>query len=154
MARLCDFESGVMLRAWVKRFGGFSGLVERDGELLIVSDAGAEIRLFPHWGQAKWRGRIRELPKGCFPGTRKQDRDSEALAMDPATGMVWVGLELINSVCRYTPFVIASEAKQSRRPATDFGLPRFARNDDGSNAVSRAAPAAMADCPIPMARNC
>jgi Esterase-like activity of phytase len=141
------FDGGVMLRAWAKRFGGFSGMVVERGALRLVSDAGAEVRLFPRWGQLAWPGRIRSLPEGCFPGTRKQDRDSESLAIDPATGMLWVGLESINSVCRYKARVLASGARQSRELVADSGLLRFARNDEIRETADRASPATMADWP-------
>ena len=83
-------------------FGGFSALVAHRGMLTLLGDGGTFVRI------AIRRGAVRTLASGNLPGGpgtgwTKLDRDSESLAIDPATGCLWVGFERADSIWRYAP---------------------------------------------------
>ena len=84
-------------------FGSFSAMAIERGSLILVSDAGNVVRL-----AVDKTGVIRgvsfgDLPGGPGDGSQKQDRDSESMAIDPATGQLWIGFENANAIARYTP---------------------------------------------------
>ncbi len=83
-------------------FGSFSALVADRGALTLLGDAGTFVRM------RIAGGRVTTLASGSLPGGpgtgwSKLDRDSESLAVDPATGRLWVGFERANMVWRYAP---------------------------------------------------
>lgn len=93
-------------------FGGISALlVSPAGDILGLSDSGilTGFRVAPGAGQG--HPFIAPLP------IRPQDRhrpwwawDSESMTHDPATGRYWVGFELQQAICRYSPGFARVEA--------------------------------------------
>src|SRR3546814_21009152 len=69
--------------------------------LPLLSDGGNVVR----FGMGRdWRigaPQFTNLPDGPGAGWEKLDRDSESLAVDPATGDHWVGFENSNEIWRY-----------------------------------------------------
>ena len=94
------------------RFGGVSALAVDRGALLALTDSGSVIRLPKpgHAGQAL----VRDLPAGPGLAERKVDRDSEALARDPAVRGWWVAFEYWHQLWLYDP--------DFRRPLAAIGL--------------------------------
>ena len=102
------FLAGWELGSGRPDFGGISAIHVRDGHIIALSDAGTIIR-FRMNGGAILDVRFQALPSGPGTGAGKTDRDTEALAMDPATGSAWVGFERHNAIWRYsTDFARAS----------------------------------------------
>lgn len=93
-------------------FGGISSLLaESDGQILALSDSGTLMGFHVGPGKAQRHPFIAPLP------IRPQDRDrpwwawdSEAMALDPATQRYWVGFELQQMICRYSPGFARVEA--------------------------------------------
>lgn len=73
------------------RFGGISGLAVEGGRLLALSDSGTVFRL-PRPGAGN-SADVRDLPDGPGSPGFKRNRDSEALALDPAGRGWWVAFE-------------------------------------------------------------
>lgn len=87
-----------------KEFGGISSmLVSRDGDIIGLSDSGTlfGFHLGPEGGSRQF---IAPLPvrdsERSWPNWRW---DSESMVHDPVSGRYWVGFELIQRVCRYSP---------------------------------------------------
>ncbi|PCG10345.1 hypothetical protein COA17_02590 [Sphingomonas ginsenosidimutans] len=83
-------------------FGGFSALALRDGRALLLGDGGNMVWLRIAGGRIATLG-ARTLRDGPAEGWLRTDRDSESLAVDPATGRMWIGYERANAIWRYTP---------------------------------------------------
>ncbi|GAA0735653.1 esterase-like activity of phytase family protein [Sphingomonas japonica] len=86
-------------------FGGFGAIAVAGDRFTLLSDGGALVR-FTLGGDGIARGvRFGALPNGPGSGWRKEHRDSESLAIDPATGTAWAGFEpsegLPGSIWRY-----------------------------------------------------
>ncbi|MET1754117.1 esterase-like activity of phytase family protein [Novosphingobium sp. RD2P27] len=84
------------LGSW--KFGGYSALVPLpDGRMLTLSDLGRFLVFAPPGGpKAKpWIGNLLDNPNH-----NKSDVDVESATRDPATGSIWLGLELRNSIIR------------------------------------------------------
>lgn len=97
------FLGGIELRSRDPAFGGFSSMAVQGDRFTLLSD-GANIVRF-RMGR-DWRLHnlgFASLPDGPGNGWEKRDRDSESLALDPATGTAWVGYERYNAIWRYTP---------------------------------------------------
>src|SRR5690606_15457194 len=71
--------------------GGISALASDRGRLLALTDSGTLVRL-PRPGQGN-RASLRDLPSGPGNPGFKRNRDSEALARDPAGRGWWVAFE-------------------------------------------------------------
>lgn len=105
------FLGGVSLTSRDPAFGGFSALAVDGDRFTLLSDGGNVVRFRmghdwrPH-GLVFWN-----LPAGPGTGWDKRDRDSESLAVDPATGRVWVGFENSNAIWRYAPGLARAEAQ-------------------------------------------
>ena len=101
-------------------FGGFSALSVRGGRVTMLSDGG-------NWASfAIRRGNPVAVEAGALPygpgtGWLKRDRDSESLAVDPATGRIWIGFERANAIWRYAPGFARAEAQV--RPPEMRGWP-------------------------------
>lgn len=110
------FLGGIWLTSPDSAFGGFSAMqVDRDW-VLLLSDGGAIVRF--RIG-ADWKPRdvtFRDLAQGPGSGWLKRERDSEALAADPATGRTWVGFENANAIWRYDSASGTAE-RHARPPA-------------------------------------
>lgn len=113
------YLGGVALRSIDPAFGGYSALsVVRaaDGDrITMLSDGGTVVGFTLG---ADWQPRrlwFRNLPAGPGTGWEKRDRDTESMAIDPATGRIWIGYERYNGIWRYAPGFARAEAQ--RRPA-------------------------------------
>lgn len=106
------FLGGWQLTSSHHGFGGISSLlVDPSGQVLALSDSGT---LMGFALEARRRNRhpfIAPLP------IRAEDRsqpwwvwDSESLAHDPATDRYWVGFEMLQRICRYSPGFARVEA--------------------------------------------
>ncbi|WP_313808565.1 esterase-like activity of phytase family protein [Sphingobium sp.] len=93
-------------------FGGISSLLaEPDGQILALSDSGTLMGFHIGPGKPRRHSFIAPLP------IRPQDRDrpwwawdSEAMTHDPTTQRYWVGFELQQMICRYSPGFARVEA--------------------------------------------
>lgn len=107
-----DYVAGWELTSRNPNFGGISSLlVEPSGQVLGLSDAGVLMGFHVGPGDAPRRPFIAPLP------VRPQDRkkpwwvwDSESMTHDPATDRYWVGFELQQMICRYSPGFARVEA--------------------------------------------
>jgi hypothetical protein len=101
---------GVQLESRDPAFGGFSAMQVTGDQFTLLSDGGNIVRFRM---DAQWRISERafaELPAGPGTGWLKQDRDSESLTGDPATGQIWVGFERANAIWRFSPGLARAEA--------------------------------------------
>lgn len=112
------------LRLWSDdpAFGGFSAMAIRGERLTLLNDGGL---VFSFRMGADWRphgARFDTLPDGPRSGWSRSDRDSESMAVDPATGRIWVGFENANAIWRYAPGFIRAEAIATPTPMADWPL--------------------------------
>jgi len=103
-----------------ERFGGVSALALDRGVLIALTDSGTVIR-FPMPGRGG-RALVRDLPAGPGPPQFKVNRDSEALARDPAGRGWWVAFETWNQLWLYDPSFRRAMAR------VDLGKNRWRRN--------------------------
>ncbi len=78
------------------RFGGISALHVRGGRVIAIADTGLA---FSFRVPATRAAPLAIAPVECGTGRRKQDRDSEALAVVGDTA--WAAFENANAICRY-----------------------------------------------------
>ena len=91
------YLGGWALRSNDARFGGVSALHVAGERVAAVSDAGRVFSFaLPEGARAI---PLNVTPVTCGTGDRKQDRDSESMAV--AGGTAWLGFEGSNSICRY-----------------------------------------------------
>jgi hypothetical protein len=88
------------LNAGIEEFGGVSALHASGNTLVLLSDRGAIIRLLVDPRARRWQADISALPPGCSSTNRSQGADTESLAGDPASGTLWIGMEIRNAICR------------------------------------------------------
>lgn len=130
------FMGGVALASPDRAFGGFSALHVIGDRVTLLSDGGNIVRLRLASDGSVHDVRFGDLPGGPGTGWRKLDRDSEALAVDPATGAAWIGFERANAIWRYSPGLERAEAQV--QPPAMRGWPRnggsesLVRRRDGS----------------------
>lgn len=130
------FMGGVALASSDPAFGGFSAINVRGDRVTLLSDGGnvAAFTLRPD-GTAS-DASFAALPAGPGTGWEKRDRDSEAMAMHPLTGQVWVGFERANAIWRYDAGF--ARATATARPAAmrrwwqNGGAETLVRRRDGS----------------------
>jgi hypothetical protein len=85
-------------------FGGISALMAlNDGRFIGVSDAGTLIGFGLSQNDRADRPFIAPLPGTTGPRVGYEDRDSEGIAYDPASGQFWVSYEGKHAVRRFTP---------------------------------------------------
>jgi len=133
------YLGGVSLRSLDPAFGGYSALtvVRRpDGDRFTLLSDGGNAVAFTMGGDWRPRAlRFRNLPAGPGIGWEKRDRDSESMALDPATGRIWVGFESYNAIWRYAPGFARADAQRMPRSMAawpDNGGPEsLARLPDG-----------------------
>jgi hypothetical protein len=122
-----------------KEFGSISSMViAADGSLLALSDSGT---LMGFRVGAKGHvdgGRQFIAPLPVRPEERSWPAwkwDSESMVHDPVSGNYWVGFELINWICRYSPGFIRVEDCVSRPEMWDWpktgGAEAMVRLPDG-----------------------
>lgn len=130
------FMGGVRLTSPDPAFGGFSSLAVTDDRFTLLSDGGNIVRLRLDGAGSVHAASFAELPGGPGTGWQKQDRDSESLAIDPATGTAWVGFERDNAIYRYAPGLAAMERgarpRAMRRWTRNGGPESLVRRHDGS----------------------
>jgi hypothetical protein len=98
-----DFLDGVELTSPDPAFGGFSALLVKGRRVTLLSDGG-NIVAFTRGANGQVTTPVfANLPDGPGIGWDKADRDSESLAVDRATGRLWVGFEKYNMIMRFTP---------------------------------------------------
>ncbi|MBB3911369.1 esterase-like activity of phytase family protein [Sphingomonas desiccabilis] len=103
------YLGGVQLTSRDRAFGGFSALRVEGDRFTLLSDFGSVVRfrMDPDWQVSE--PEFLSLPGGPGTGWEKRDRDSESLAVDPATGRLWVGFERANAIWRYSADFGAAE---------------------------------------------
>lgn len=95
------FLGGVALAGEGAAFGGFSAIAVDGDQFTLLSDGGNIVSFTMGADWTPRAVRFAELPAGPGKGWRKQDRDSESLTTDAATGRIWVGFERANAIWRY-----------------------------------------------------
>lgn len=95
------FMGGVALTSRDPAFGGFSALTVRGDRVVLLSDGGNVVTFRLSGDGRPYAVRAGALGAGPGTGWRKQDRDSESLAIDPRTGTAWVGFERTNAIFRF-----------------------------------------------------
>ncbi len=111
---------GIELRGHGDAFGGFSSMHIDRGRFTLLSDGGniVSFRLGRH--NRVEQVRFAELPGGPGTGWAKYDRDSEAMAVDPRTGQIWVGFERANEIWRFAPGFARAEAHAAPPAMADW----------------------------------
>ena len=134
------FVEGWRLSSRNSSFGGFSALAWQSGDrFLLIGDNG-------HWTRFRLGdgGRVDDVAIGATPlppnnPGRKAFVDTEAVAVDPATGKIWVALEGINQIWRLNPSFTRIESRnrsaQLARWPTNRGAEAMARLADGRTLV-------------------
>lgn len=97
------YLGGVQLRSADPAFGGFSALAVEGDRFTLLSDGGNVVRFRMATDWRPQEVHFANLPSGPHTGWEKRDRDSESLAVDPATGLAWIGFENDNSLWRFAP---------------------------------------------------
>jgi len=130
-----EYLGGIRLQSSDPAFGGFSSLSVVGDRFVLLSDGGNYVRF--RMG-ADWQPRgvgFGALPAGPGHGWEKGDRDTESMAVDPATGTIWVGYESHNAIWRYAADFARAEARveppaMAKWP-TNGGPESLARLPDG-----------------------
>jgi hypothetical protein len=129
------FLGGWELTSERPEFGGISALHARNGRFLAVADTGSVFRFSLRGDGSIVDTHFGRLPGGPGTGEKKDDRDSESLTIDPATGKAWVGFERHNAIWRYTPALDRAEAHAEPKAMAEWpwngGPEALARLGDG-----------------------
>lgn len=104
------YLGGVSLSSRDEAFGGFSSLSVAGDRFTLLSDGGNVVRFRMDADYRIGEPWFGDLPAGPALGWEKRERDSESMAVDPASGQVWVGLERYNQIWRYAPGLAAPAA--------------------------------------------
>jgi hypothetical protein len=116
-------------------FGGISALYVRRSQVLAVADTGSVFRFTIARNGRIGNAHFGVLPAGPGTGAQKSDRDSESLAVDPATRTAWIGFERHNAIWRYTPDFRRATGHAEPREMADWpwngGPEALARLADG-----------------------
>lgn len=127
--------AAVVLDSAAPGFGGFSALALANGRATLLGDSGNWLRLRIANGRVVSR-ETGALGAGPGRGWSKEDRDSESLAIDPASGGAWVGFERANEIWRYDPALQHGEAHRAPREMAEWwansGAESLARFPDGT----------------------
>ena len=130
------FMGGVRLTSTDPAFGGYSALAVSGDRITLLSDGGNLVRFRLSRDGAVTKQGFAALPAGPGTGWQKRDRDSEALAMDPATGTIWAAFERANAIWRYRPDMKGATAAvrpaAMRRWPENGGAESLVRRHDGS----------------------
>lgn len=116
-------------------FGGYSALHVEGANVLALSDSGQYLAFRMERPGIIDAVRYGALPD--FPGRAgvKGDRDSESMAIDRASGEIWVGFEGYNAVFRYAPSLARALAQARPAAMKDWsggsGPESLARLSDG-----------------------
>jgi len=95
------FQDLRLLGAWKltsdnENFHGISAMRAAGGRIVAVSDTGFLFAFDFDGTQQRSLLQARSLPQGYHAG--KPDRDAESMAVDPASGRIWVGFEGSNRI--------------------------------------------------------
>lgn len=104
------FVGGVHLTGSGRAFGGFSALTVAGARITLLSDGGNVLAFTLDRAWHLHDVAATALPAGPGIGWEKQDRDTESMTRDPATGQIWVGFEGANAIWRYAPGFAAATA--------------------------------------------
>jgi len=104
------FLGGLHFKSGDRAFGGYSAMTVDGDRFTLLSDGGLVFSFRMASPMRPFAPRFGVLPDGPGSGWRKLDRDSESMALDPATGQVWVGFERANMIWRYSPGFARAEA--------------------------------------------
>jgi hypothetical protein len=115
------YLQGWVLRSRDSRFGGISDLAVHGNRLLGISDTGTAIAFSLRNGRIA-DGAIRDLPAGPPPFLLKQDRDSEAFAVDPERRHIWIAFERHNEIWRYDAALGRAEGHVAPAAMQDWPL--------------------------------
>ncbi|MCW6536622.1 esterase-like activity of phytase family protein [Sphingomonas sp. MMSM24] len=123
----------VTLSSAAPGFGGFSALAIERGRATLLGDSGNWLRLRIARGAAA--AETGALGDGPGSGWSKEDRDSESLAIEPASGRAWVGFERANAIWRYDAAFRHGEAHRAPHEMAKWwdnsGAESLARLPDG-----------------------
>ncbi|WP_239017877.1 esterase-like activity of phytase family protein [Sphingomonas aracearum] len=115
-------------------FGGYSAIATDGRRFTLLGDGGNWLR-FSFDGRRIGSAASGALPGGPGTGWDKRDRDSESLAIDPASGAAWVGFEYHNMIGRFTPGLAKITAlrrvPEMRRWPRNGGAESLVRLPDG-----------------------
>lgn len=113
-----------------KGFGGLSAMMLARGELLLLSDGGALIRLRGRPDATESLAVLAPLPGSCGHGWLHRERDTESLALTPDGSGLRVGVETSNSLCAID---LANPKKEAR-----FSIPAMQswRKDAGAESIT------------------
>lgn len=129
------YLGGWALGSWDPAFGGFSSMVVTGDRFLLLSDGGNYLRFRLTPAHTLADVVVGTLPGGPGGGWDKHDRDSESLAVDPASGRLWVGFEQVNAIYRYAPgFAMVEASVRPRAMANwrpDYGPESLVRLHSG-----------------------
>jgi hypothetical protein len=133
------FLGGVALTGPDPAFGGFSALHVAGDRFAMLSDGGGIVRFRMDGAGTVSGARFADLPAGPGGLWKKQDRDSESMAIDPATGAIWVGFERWNMIWRYAPGFAHTTGRVTPPAMDDWsfnsGPESLVRRTDGSFVV-------------------
>lgn len=140
------FVAGWQLTSADPAFGSVSGIAVAGRRFTLLSDAGGVMQFdLDEKGRAR-RIRFVDLRDGPGVGWSKDDRDTESLAMDPASGRAWIGYERFNQIWRYAPGFARAEAAAAPPAMADWptnsGAEAMARLRSGRFVVIAEAPGA------------
>lgn len=133
------FLGGVALSSPDPAFGGFSALHVAGDRFMMLSDGGGIVRFRMDGTGAISGANFADLPAGPGGLWKKEDRDSEAMAIDPTTGAIWIGFERWNAIWRYAPGFARATGRVSPPAMDDWsfngGPESLVRRADGSFVV-------------------
>lgn len=94
------------------RFGGISAMaLTGDRRFLMASDSGMIVRMALADDGAVNGSRIRPLWLDSRASLKKSGRDLESLAIDPASGRIWIGFEHEHRIMRFAPGLARSDGE-------------------------------------------
>lgn len=115
------FLQGWRLRSPNRSFGGLSTMVaDHAGRFLALSDKGSVFRFRIGARGIIGPSRIATLPDTVGP---KVLNDTESMAIDPATGRIWVGYEVRNAIRRFDPRLAHSTGESAPRAMARWPSP-------------------------------
>ncbi len=104
-------------------FGGISGLaILPDGRFIGVSDAGTLIGFGLTGDNRTDRPFIAPMPDAFADGNNYEDRDSEAIIHDPASGRFWAAYEGKHAIRRFGPSFARREAIARPKAMQKWGM--------------------------------
>ncbi|HTG37949.1 esterase-like activity of phytase family protein [Sphingomonas sp.] len=110
--------------------GGYSAIRVRGDRITLLNDGGNILDFRWRGGVALSEIRYSSLPAGPGSGWQKQDRDSESLAVDLATGRIWVGFERTNEIWQYD-----ARFKRATARAAPSAMARWRENGGAESLV-------------------